>query len=120
VERIITELADEGAVVIVGRGGQMVLHSRPDVLHVRVVAPLEIRAAQLQREKNMSAESARAILEASGKGRARYIRRSYGISLDDPTLYHVVINTGMLELSRATNLVVQAFYQLTGAQDRSS
>jgi cytidylate kinase len=120
VERIITDLADAGAVVIVGRGGQMVLHSRPDVLHVRVVAPLEIRAAQLQQEKNMSAESAHAILEASSRGRARYIRRSYGISLDDPTLYHVVINTGMLELSQATNLIVQALYQLTGAQARSS
>jgi cytidylate kinase len=120
VERIITDLADAGAVVIVGRGGQMVLRSRPDVLHVRVVAPLEKRVTQLQREKNMSAESARATLEASSKGRARYIRRSYGISLDDPTLYHVVINTGMLELPQATNLIVQALYQLTGAQDRSS
>ena len=119
VERIITDLADKGAVVIVGRGGQMVLRGRPDVLHVRIIAPLETRVTQLQRAKNISAESARAILEASGKGRARYIRRSYGISLDDPTLYHVVINTGLLELSQATNLVVQALNQLTGAQDRS-
>jgi cytidylate kinase len=119
VERIITDLADQGDVVIVGRGGQMVLRGRPDVLHVRVIAPLETRVTQLQREKNMSTESARAMLDASNKGRARYIRRSYGISLDDASLYHMVINTGLLELPQATHLIVQALYQLTGTQDRS-
>lgn len=119
VERIITDLADQGDVVIVGRGGQMVLRGRPDVLHVRVIAPLETRVTQLQREKNMSTESARAMLDASNKGRARYIRRSYGISLDDASLYHMVINTGLLELTQATHLIVQALYQLTGTQDRS-
>ena len=43
VERIIRELADAGEVVIVGRGGQVVLRGRPDVWHVRVIAPPEAR-----------------------------------------------------------------------------
>jgi cytidylate kinase len=113
VERIIRKLADEGNVVIVGRGGQVVLHGRPDVLHVRVVAPLEVRIASLQQEKNISLEAARTCLEASDKSRARYLRRSHGARLDDPALYHFIINMGLLGLSHAVYLVVQAFQEWT-------
>jgi cytidylate kinase len=114
VERFITELADGGKVVIVGRGGQMVLRGRPDVLHVRVVAPLEMRIALLQKEKGISEDAARACLESSCKVRARYIRRSYNVDLDDPGLYHLVVNTGLLNLDQAVTLVVQALHDLTG------
>jgi cytidylate kinase len=109
VKRIIRDLADQGNVVIVGRGSQMVLRSRPDVLHVRVVAPFEARVAQLQEERQVSAESARACLEASDKARTRYLRRSHAVRLNDPTLYHLTLNTGFLSLSQAVDLVIQAF-----------
>jgi cytidylate kinase len=114
VERFITELADGGKVVIVGRGGQMVLRGRPDVLHVRVVAPLETRVTRLRQERNISEEAARACLESSYKARARYIQRSYSVELDDPGLYHLVINTGLLDLDQAVTLVVRALHDLTG------
>ena len=109
VESIIRYWADKGKTVIVGRGGQMVLRDRPEVFHVRVVAPFEMRVAQLQQEENISAESACARLEASAKTRARYLRRSYGVQIDDPTLYHLTLNTGLLGLSQAVNLVIQTF-----------
>ena len=41
--RDVRSAADSGHAVIVGRGGQMLLADWPDVLHVRVVAPLEQR-----------------------------------------------------------------------------
>jgi cytidylate kinase len=107
VERIIRELADQGAVVIVGRGGQMALRGRPDVLHVRVVAPFVVRLAWLQQERNLSEEAARAWLEASAKARTCYVRRSYGVDSNDPALYHLVINTALVELHLAADLVVQ-------------
>jgi cytidylate kinase len=111
VECFIRDLANEGDVVIVGRGGQVVLRDRPDVLHVRVVAPLEARVAWLQQEKNISAESARACLKESDKARARYLRRSYNIHLDDPTLYHLIINTSLLGVPQAVNLIAQTFQE---------
>jgi cytidylate kinase len=114
VERFIAELADGGQVVIVGRGGQMVLRGRPNVLHVRVVAPLETRVTRLRQERNISEEAARACLESSYKARARYIQRSYSVELDDPGLYHLVINTGLLDLDQAVTLVVRALHDLTG------
>lgn len=107
VEGIIQAWAYKGEVVIVGRGGQMALYGWPDVFHIRVVAPLEMRIAHLQQKENISAQSARARLEASAKTRARYLRRSYGVQIDDPTLYHLTVNTGLLGLSQAISLVLQ-------------
>lgn len=114
VERIIHNLADEGNVVIVGRGGQVVLRARPDVLHVRVVAPLEMRLSWLQQERGLSQEAAAAHLEASCRTRARYIRRSYHVDVNDPSLYHLVINTGLLSLEQAANLIIQALREIGG------
>jgi cytidylate kinase len=111
VKRIICDLADQGDVVIVGRGGQVVLRGHPQVLHVRVVAPFEARIAQLRLERRVSRESACACLEASDKARTRFLRRSHGVRLDDPTLYHFTINTGLLDLSQAVDLVIQGLQQ---------
>jgi cytidylate kinase len=107
-ENIIRAWADIGNVVIMGRGSQMVLCDYLDVLHVRVVAPLEVRVARLQQQQAISADQARARLEASDKARGRYLKRSYGVNVDDPTLYHLVINTSQFSLSLAVNLIIQA------------
>lgn len=115
VEQFIHNLADEGGVVIVGRGGQVVLRDRPDVLHVRVIAPFEARVSWLQQKEKISVEAAQARLKESLKARAQYLQRSYGVQVDDPTLYHLIINTGLVNVSQATGLVVQAFQVLTGS-----
>ena len=42
VRTVMTELADAGNVIIVGRAGQIILGNRPDTLHVRVIAPVSV------------------------------------------------------------------------------
>ena len=118
VARIIVELAEVGNVVIVGRGGQVVLRGRPDVLHVRVVAPFELRLIQLQQEQGISADAARARLEMSQRNQSLYLRRSHNARIDDPALYHLVVNTGLLGLNQSIDLVVAAFWQLAGQTAR--
>jgi cytidylate kinase len=115
VERIICELANAGAVVIVGRGGQVVLRQRPEVLHVRVVAPLQTQLAWLREERRLAEDAARSCLETINRARARYLRRCYGVDVNDPSLYHLVVNTGMVELDQAATLIVRAWRDRRGA-----
>lgn len=114
VQQIIRTLAAEGQVVIVGRGGQMVLQDCPDVLHVRVVAPFDQRVARLQETRHLPVAAAEAIIEKSMEARARYIIQSYDVVLDDPSLYHLILNTGLLGLPQAVDLVIQAYRGLSG------
>ncbi len=47
VKGVIDAAHKRGNVLIVGRGGQAILHGQPDVLHVRIEAPLEHRIRRL-------------------------------------------------------------------------
>lgn len=116
-EQVVLEQAQEGNVVIVGRAGQAILGSRPDVLHVRVIAPLLLRAERQAVQAGVSWDSALAQVEASDLHRARFLRRFYQVKLDDPLLYHLVINTGNLSVSQAAGLIVFAARQIDSSTD---
>ena len=45
--KIITDLADKGSCVIVGRGGDYVLRDREDALHVFIHADMQFRAQRV-------------------------------------------------------------------------
>jgi len=93
--------AEQGDIVIVGRGGQAILQDRPDVLHVRVVAPDGTRIARLQEEEGLTIEEAQAKIARQDRATAEYLGRFFGIRWDDPALYHLVINTGKLSIEGA-------------------
>lgn len=111
IAHFIRQLAEQGNVVIVGRGGQMVLKGYPDVLHIRVVASLEYRINRLKQQRNVSIESAQACLERSDKTRRRFLRRSHGVNLNDPVLYHLILNTSLLSLPQAIKIIIRAIQE---------
>ena len=80
---IIEAQAAEGNVLLVGRGGQVVLGQRRDVLHVRITAPVQLRCATVQERCKVSAEVAAARVAASDAARAGYHKRHFGVRWDD-------------------------------------
>src|SRR5262245_32129721 len=50
----IRALADKGNVVFLGRGTQLLLADYPQALHVRIYAPLEVRAARIQQSRGLA------------------------------------------------------------------
>src|SRR5438128_12298893 len=64
IRHIITAAANTGHVVIVGRGGQVLLADRREVLHIRVVAPLELRVAYVARREGLAMDAARTRVQA--------------------------------------------------------
>ncbi len=101
-----------GDIVILGRGGQMVLQDQPGVLHVRIEAPLEERVRRVQAQEGLSQAEAREKTLESDRAAANYLKRFYGVDWVDPLLYHLVINTGRYDLSAATRLVCEALKDL--------
>lgn len=103
---------EQGDMVIVGRAGQAILRGLPGVLHVRIVAPLEDRVRRL-REQGMSGISEIKLTIADrDRASAAYLKRFFGISWDDPALYHVILNTGLLDLDLAAEIIVHAVQHL--------
>ena len=102
---------ETGNIMIVGRGGQAILKNKPGALHVRVVAPPEVRVQRL-REQGMSGISEiRSRINQQDRATAEYLDRFFGIKCDDPANYHLLINTGLTSIEDAAQVIAAAVRQ---------
>jgi len=106
--RVVLEAANTGHAVIVGRGGQMLLRDRRDVLHIRVVAPLEQRVAYVVRREGLDADAARKRVQEKDQTRIRYTQSQFHRQPDDAHLYDLVINTAILDLDHVVDQICLA------------
>ena len=109
---VIHELAETGDVLLLGRGGQVILAERANVLHVRIIAPRAMRLTLVQERCRVSAEVAAARIDASDATRADYLKRHFGVRGDEPHLYDLVINMAHLDVPVAADLVYLAAARL--------
>lgn len=107
VRQIMEELVEEGRVVIIGRAGQCILAGNPHVLHVRVIAPTDVRISRVADEQKIPFEQARSLVERSDRSRMEYLKRFYHANIDDPTLYDMVLNTSRIRV-RCAALLIEA------------
>jgi cytidylate kinase len=105
VATVLNELAQEGNIVIVGRGGQVVLKDCMDVLHVRVIAPMETRIARVAAIRKVSSSAAIAQIQTSDRTHRQYFQRFYQTQWEDPTLYDLTINSGRISISAAAKII---------------
>lgn len=116
IRELIEELARGDNVLIVGRGGQAVLQGWPNTLHVRIIAPLEVRVQRLAERHAIPAEAALAQIRASDRRRKRFVQHAYHVDWGDPALYDLVINTASLDVARSASLVCQAVTSRVGTE----
>lgn len=112
VAEVLESLAAEGDVLLVGRGGQVVLAGHPGVLHVRTAAPREMRIRVVQQRCQVSPEVAAARVDASDRARAGYLKRHHRTDNEDPRLYDLVLNTARLDVVASVDLICLAAGQL--------
>ena len=105
---VIRGLAHEGDVLILGRGGQMLLKNHPTALHVQTVAPFAQRVEVVAARYGLSARAAQQRVRASDRARADYLRRYHDVDWLDPTHYHLVLNTASLPAPAAVQLIISA------------
>jgi cytidylate kinase len=91
-EKVVTEVAERGDCVIVGRGAPWFLRHRNDAFHVFLYAPYEekMRRTLAQGESERDAAN---LLESVDRERAAFVRKYYGKEWPDRWLYNLMINT---------------------------
>lgn len=108
VSSIILEQAAQGQAMIVGRGGQMVLHGRPGILHVQVIARFETRVYNVMQRENVKWREAAHRVRLADEQRAGYLRRFYNADWLDASLYDLVVSTDRIPSDVAVDMVVAA------------
>ena len=109
--RVIDAAVKTGHVVIVGRGAQVLLADRRDVLHVRIVAPLDVRIAYVMQREGLDQATARNRIQGKERDRIRYLQAQHRLNPVDPHLYDIVLNTNVLSLDSAIALIILALEQ---------
>lgn len=108
VKVVMLELAEAGNVIIVGRAGQILLADNAGTLHIRMVAPVNLRVDRVARRLGISPEAARAQIDASDRYHQQYFKRFYKIPWDGPGLYDLIINTAKMTPTDAADIICAA------------
>lgn len=106
------KFAELGSVILVGRAGNIVTAKVPHVLHVRLVAPMDDRIERICRDDNKSPAEARRFCLEEEQARARYVKTYYSADINDPVLYHLVINTSRVGYENTARLIGDAVLRL--------
>src|SRR4051812_44086477 len=86
-------LAQRGNVLIRGWGAATLLRDMPQVISVRVCAPMNFRVKVIMERLGVKdAEAVREQIERYDAAHARAMRASFNIEQEDALLYHIVLN----------------------------
>ena len=93
-ERVVQHAAKTGNSVIVGRGSQHFLRSRPDTLRVFLYAPREDKVRRLL-ARGKSQNEAQQLVDTVDRERADFIQKYFHVEWPDRGVYHTMINTAI-------------------------
>jgi len=110
----ILRLAHTGNVVIVGRGANLIIGSWAKAFHVRLIGSEAVRVRRVQEIQHVTEEEARVVVRRTDRARKSLVRRHFSRDIDDPKLYHLVLNTDLMGLELAATIVGQAALQYLG------
>ena len=101
----ILQLAHKGNVIIVGRGANLITGRLKNTFHVRLVAPFENRVQHIQVVYSLNRKDAIEFIKKEDLARKHYVKSYFNKYIDDPLLYHMVINTGQIPYKKAARMI---------------
>jgi cytidylate kinase len=110
----ILRLAEIGNVVVVGRAGNIITNRLAAAFHARLVGSVPRRIEHLQDYLRVDAAEATKYLRVTDAARKRYVHKYYGKDIDDPLLYHLVVNTDRVTYGETARLIIGALHERLG------
>lgn len=94
-----------GDLVYHGHAGHLLLGDLPNVLRVRLIAPLAMRIRAAMERQELSYEAAREYIRHVDEERIRWTKFVYGVDWRDPRNYDLVINLRNITIETACTIV---------------
>jgi CMP/dCMP kinase len=113
--KIISRVACEHAAVIVGHGGCHVLREHPRHLSIFLHANIPFRRQRIQDIYHFSEQDAQKMMDDTDRERARYRFTLTGANWTDARHYHLCLDTGVLGLEAAEEVICSVMRSRFGA-----
>lgn len=103
---LVAQIAEEGNVVIMGRGSQYILRGHPDAIHILLINEFENRVKFVLEQQDVPYNKAAQLVRSEDKRRASLYKRIGKSDYDRPDIYDLVLNMAELDLETAKNMVL--------------
>jgi cytidylate kinase len=100
-QRILPEIAEQDNIIIIGRGGQVILKNRPDTFHVLLIADKNDRIKFMQENYNISYDQAKRSVHRRAKQRENLMKLLKLGDYDQPIHYDIVLNMSKMSVPAA-------------------
>ena len=101
----ILKLAAYGNVIVVGRGANIIMAKIPNAFHIRFVAPLSFRIENAMQLYNVDRKTATDFIKEEDESRKNYLWKYFHKNIEDPLLYHSIVNTNLLEFEEIAEMI---------------
>lgn len=101
-------LADQcvsGDLIYHGNAGHFLLKDVPNVLRIRLIAPMSMRVRAVMKQEELSPEAAREYIRYIDQERVEWTKFVYGVDWRDPKNYDLIINLRRITLESACAMV---------------
>ncbi len=105
ISSVVRSIAEQGYVVIVGRGGAGILQHAPATVHIRLQAPREWRIGETCTSGNLSRPEASKLVDEMDKKRIALIELMTGGKFH-PTLFDICLNCQTLSIEEIVHTII--------------
>ena len=120
---VIYDFARKNDTIILGRGAQILLKDIPGTLHLRIVAPMDVRLKRLVEDGGYDEKNGEKMLRQSDRNSSGYIQSFFGADWNDNDYYDLLINTKTISIEMAAGMITNAIHFtefMSDAEERSS
>lgn len=101
----LADAAVNGDLVYHGHAGHLLLKNVPNVLRVRLIAPMPNRIREVMERQGLNYGAAKNYIRMVDEERVRWTKFIYGLDWRDPDNYDIVINLGNISIETACAMV---------------
>jgi cytidylate kinase len=105
--RQIVALAQEGNVILIGRGAAILTQETGNCFHFRIVAPMRFKVDSVSARMGLSSQEAQDLIQARQRQRDAFLMDFLGRDIADPTLYHLLFNNARCSAGRIASLMAE-------------
>ncbi|MBU1171110.1 MAG: cytidylate kinase family protein [Proteobacteria bacterium] len=109
---MVYDAAGKDKCVIVGRGGQFLLHGKTHVINARIVAPFDLRVERVMTRMNLEKKIASDYVRTSDQKREEFINYLYREKVGDLSWYDLVIDSDRFPMDRVVAFLVDELRRL--------
>ena len=108
--RQIITLAQDGNVILVGRGAAILTQEMGNCYHFRIVAPMAFKVKSVSARTDLPPDEAQDLIQERQRQRDAFLKDFLGRDIADPTLYHLIFNNARCSAGQISGLMADVIF----------